>query len=131
MTKNKQATLLLAHGSSDANWLAPFEQLLQQIQSSLGNERVELAYMELAEPSLKNQVIGLVDEGYQHIDVLPLFFAAGRHLRKDVPKMLEELQSDLNKGPDLQIQLHPPIGLFPEVADAIGRIVINQVNKTS
>lgn len=126
----KNASILLAHGSSDPHWLAPFEQLLERIRTRLDNPqaRAELAYMELAEPSLQSQVRRLADEGHGHIDVLPLFFAAGRHLRKDVPAMLDNLQRQLQQeGRDISITLHPPVGLEPEVADAISQVVARQL----
>ncbi len=123
------STILLAHGSTDQNWLAPFGDLLANIRSGLNTERVELAYMELAEPSLEQQVTLLASEGYTHIDVLPLFFAAGRHLRRDVPKIIETLQAELAvQGHTITIDLHPPVGLDPEVASAISRIVIQKVS---
>ena len=33
----KTASILLAHGSSDPHWLAPFDQLLQRIRDSLSD----------------------------------------------------------------------------------------------
>ncbi len=129
MTDQKTATLLLAHGSSDPNWLAPFSDLLTNIRKGLDGERVELSYMELAEPSMEGQILRLAEEGFTHIDVMPLFFAAGRHLRKDVPGQLDALQATLaNQGMNVSIQLHPPVGLEPEVTDALRNIVIRQVN---
>lgn len=129
MTDKKTATLLLAHGSSDPNWLAPFSDLLTNIRKGLDGERVELSYMELAEPSMEGQILKLAEEGFTHIDVMPLFFAAGRHLRKDVPGQLDTLQTTLAKqGMNVAIQLHPPVGLEPEVTDALRNIVIRQVN---
>ncbi len=129
MTDQKTATLLLAHGSSDPNWLAPFSDLLTNIRKGLDGERVELSYMELAEPSMEGQILKLAEEGFTHIDVMPLFFAAGRHLRKDVPGQLDTLQATLaNQGMNVSIQLHPPVGLEPEVTDALRNIVIRQVN---
>lgn len=129
MTDQKTATLLLAHGSSDPNWLAPFSDLLTNIRKGLDGERVELSYMELAEPSMEDQILKLAEEGFTHIDVMPLFFAAGRHLRKDVPGQLDALQATLaNQGMNVSIQLHPPVGLEPEVTDALRNIVIRQVN---
>lgn len=128
-TPNK-ASILLAHGSSDPNWLAPFETLLQRIRGELTDSaRVELAYMELADPSLEHSIRQLADQGYRHIDVLPLFFAAGRHLRKDVPAMLNELQQQLaSSGKQLTLELHPPIGLEPEMASAISQVVVRKLS---
>jgi len=121
----RSATILLAHGSSDANWLAPFTQLTEQIRSGLDNDEhpLRLAYMELAEPSLEHTVTELCQMGVQQIDVLPLFFAAGRHLRRDVPAQITALESILS----VQITLHPPVGLEPEVADAISHVVLRKL----
>lgn len=124
-----KASILLAHGSSDPNWLAPFDQLVLQIRDQLHQERVELAYMELADPSLEHSIRQLADQGYRHIDVLPLFFAAGRHLRKDVPAMLDELQQQLaSSGKQLTLELHQPIGLEPEMASAISQVVVRKLS---
>lgn len=128
-TPNK-ASILLAHGSSDPNWLAPFETLLQRIRGELSDSaRVELAYMELAQPSMEHSIQQLAEQGFQVIDVLPLFFAAGRHLRKDVPAMLEQQQQQLqHQGYDITLTLHPPIGLEPEMASAISQVVVRKLS---
>ncbi|MAE21491.1 MAG: cobalamin biosynthesis protein CbiX [Pseudomonas sp.] len=130
-TASQRATILLAHGSTDPNWLAPFDGLLDGIRAGLTTERVELAYMELAEPSLENQVRTLVAEGFTAIDVLPLFFAAGRHLRKDVPRMLDALSEELASNSPAELNLHPPVGLDPEVASALSRIVLKKITASA
>lgn len=119
------ATILLAHGSSDPNWLAPFQRLADRIRQGVDttSHPVELAYMELAEPSLEHTVEQLTQNGITHIDVLPLFFAAGRHLRQDVPKQIAALEAAL----PVRITLHPPVGLEPEVANAISTVVTRQL----
>lgn len=131
MPNQQRASILLAHGSADARWRAPFGQLLEQIRQGLdsGAARLELAYMELAEPSLADQIRALAADGVSHIDVLPLFFAAGRHLRKDVPAMLTALQAELaSEGHNISLQLHSPVGLEPEVAAAISQVVLRQLS---
>ncbi|GAA6146052.1 sirohydrochlorin chelatase [Thalassolituus maritimus] len=132
MSKQQSATVLLAHGSSDQNWLAPFSDLLGNIRDGLNGERVEMSYMELADPSMEHQITVLAREGFTHIDVMPLFFAAGRHLRKDVPGQIDALQSTLkDEGLQVSITLHPPVGLEPEVTDALRHIVVRQVSANS
>jgi sirohydrochlorin cobaltochelatase len=74
----------------------------------------------------------LAREGFTHIDMMPLFFAAGRHLRKDVPGQIDALQSTLkDEGLQVSITLHPPVGLEPEVTDALRHIVVRQVSANS
>lgn len=122
---NSSATVLLAHGSTDENWLAPFRKMHDDILQQTQGQRVELAYMELAEPSLKAMIATLVSEGFTRIEILPLFFAAGRHLRKDVPAMLEDIKA-ASEVP-LTLNLHTPVGLEPEISSAISQLVIRKV----
>jgi sirohydrochlorin cobaltochelatase len=50
---------------------------------------------------------------------VPLFLAAGRHLRKDVPGMITELE----KNHGVTISLASPIGENPQLGDAIRDVV--------
>ncbi|MEQ4539897.1 MAG: CbiX/SirB N-terminal domain-containing protein, partial [Billgrantia sp.] len=45
--------ILLAHGSSDAKWRAPFERLHEALAARM-EANLKLAYMELSEPSLES-----------------------------------------------------------------------------
>lgn len=96
--------ILLAHGSSDRRWCQTFEALAAPTLAALPEARV--AYMELASPSLEEEIASAVSAGVASIRVLPLFLAAGRHLRKDVPAMLEDYRSRYQ----VDIELMPPIG---------------------
>lgn len=109
--------LLLAHGSSDQRWCETFETLARPTLDALPEARV--AYMELAEPSLEAEVAKAAQDGIGTVRVVPLFLAAGRHLRKDVPAMLE----DYRKRYDLEISLLPPIGEDPRLGLALREIV--------
>lgn len=128
MKTSTRAAILLAHGSSDHLWLAPFELLLQQLQNRLPEQKVVLAYMELAEPNLASQVHTLVQQGYDQIEIIPLFFAKGMHLRKQVPKLLAQLSSELQpSSPKLHLALHEPVGLEEEVATAISQVIARKL----
>ncbi len=109
--------LLLAHGSSDRRWCETFEALARPTLDALPEARI--AYMELSEPSLESQVEQAAAEGIKDIRVVPLFLAAGRHLRRDVPAMLEALKARL----DIDVILLPPIGENPRLAHALKGIV--------
>lgn len=115
--------ILLAHGSSDARWCQTFEQLAAPTVQSVPGSRI--AYMELAEPSLEAVVEQGVKEGIRHFRVVPLFLAAGRHLRKDVPAMITALES----AHDVSINLAPPIGENPQLGEAIRDVVEQELAK--
>ncbi|MDV3503824.1 CbiX/SirB N-terminal domain-containing protein [Marinobacter sp. M-5] len=115
--------ILLAHGSSDARWCETFEKLAAPTVESVPGARV--AYMELAEPSLESIVEEGVQEGARHFRVVPLFLAAGRHLRKDVPAMIDALEQTHG----VSIHLAPPIGENPQLGDAIRDVVEQELAK--
>ncbi len=113
--------LLLAHGSSDRRWCETFETLAGPTLDALPEARI--AYMELAEPSLESQIEQAAADGITDIRVVPLFLAAGRHLRRDVPAMLEALEARL----DVKVALLPPIGENPRLAHALKEIVTDSL----
>ncbi|MEQ9547504.1 MAG: CbiX/SirB N-terminal domain-containing protein [Marinobacter sp.] len=115
--------ILLAHGSSDKRWCDTFEQLAAPTVSSVPGSRI--AYMELATPSMEKVIEQGVNEGVRSFTVVPLFLAAGRHLRKDVPAMIRSLEE--NHG--ISIHLAPPIGENPQLGEAIRDVVTQGLAK--
>lgn len=120
------ALILLAHGSSDAHWRAPFEQFRDALVPRLDTP-IRLAYMELCAPSLEDSVAQLVSAGTTQIEVLPLFFAAGRHLRNDVPAQIEQIAHE-HEG--LDITLLAPVGEHPDFIAALATAVADQVGES-
>lgn len=117
--------ILLAHGSSDATWCGVFERLHEALSSRLQTP-LRLAYMELSEPSLESSVAELVAQGTSRAEILPLFFAAGRHLRLDVPAQVEALRAAY---PGFELTLLPPVGEHPAFAEALAHVVAEQAGE--
>lgn len=123
------AIILLAHGSRDPHWIAPFTQMLANVREQSPQNRVEMAYLEMAEPSLEKKIEELADAGFRQLEIIPLFFAAGKHLRKDVPLEVERMQARFQeRGLDINVELHGPIGLEPEVATAISHTIKRKID---
>jgi len=117
--------VLLAHGSSDKRWCETFEQLAAPTLQAVGGSCI--AYMELASPSLQETIAAGADDGVKEYTVVPLFLAAGRHLRKDVPAII----ADLEKDHDVKIHLAPPIGENPLLGQAIKEVVTLELNQAN
>ncbi len=113
------ALILLAHGSRDPRWQAPFATLAETLGQRLSTP-LRLAYMELCEPSLEASVAELAEAGIRRIDILPLFFAAGRHLREDVPGQVAALET---RHPELCLSLLAPVGEHPAFVEALTTII--------
>ncbi len=127
MSDTKLANILLAHGSTDPQWAIPFQNMANVIQQRMppGDDRpiVKLAYMELCEPSLEDTCAELSQAGYRNIHIYPVFFAAGKHLRIDVPKQLAAIENEIA----IKTTLHPPIGQDPLVQTAITEVILNKL----
>lgn len=113
--------ILLAHGSSDANWKRPFESLLSRVAGEVSKDKVSLAYMELCSPSIED-ILHTLPSDKANIAVYPLFFAQGRHLRVDVPKQLDALTNQHRT-----LTLLEPIGDNVEVVQAMESAIISKL----
>lgn len=117
--------ILLAHGSRDSRWAQPFHDMTTRISSNHAN--VSLAFMELCSPSIEEAVNSALASGSSNIAVLPLFFAAGKHLRVDVPAMLKRIEAEH----PVTLTLLPPIGEHQQFIAALDRIVEESLSNAS
>ena len=113
----RSGIILFAHGSREPQWARPFESLAAALSKS---HAVRVAYLELMQPSLADAVASLAREGVQTIRVVPVFLAAGRHLREDLPRLAAQARE---KFPQLEIRVEPPIGEQASVIDAIAAAI--------
>ena len=102
--------ILFCHGSSDPLWAAPFRELTHQLQETYGQNQVHLGFLERSEPDLSAVVEKIAQLGPGHVKVLPVFLSAGKHLREDVPPLLEDFSK---KYQDLTFELMAPVGRQP------------------
>ena len=107
LKNSSQALILLAHGSRDAAWRAPFDAIAAQISTQPPGLLVRCAYLQLCAPDLPQAVADLRQAGCQHISIAPLFLGAGTHIRQDVPDLLVAVQAQY---PDCTLRLLPVLG---------------------
>lgn len=114
--------VLLAHGSQDARWRQPFEQLAQRVVLRLGHRRVALAYLQFCEPTLEQVLVRCRDAGCEAALVVPLFMSGGGHLLGDVPEAVHEA----GERSGVQVKSTGALAEEPEVvqamADALSRL---------
>jgi len=112
--------VLFAHGSRDARWQMPFNQLTNEMKGRLDSDAVRLAYMEFIPPTILDVAGEAVRDGKRELLILPMFLAAGGHLAEDVPAQIDDVR---RRFPQLQIELLPPIGEHPRVKKVFQEIV--------
>ena len=111
-----KAAILFGHGARDSRWREPFDQLIQLWRDQQPQTLVELAFLEVMQPSLEVAVESLVQKGAKDIVVIPVFFGQGGHLRNDFPVLLEQCRQ---RFPAIQLSATPAVGESPAVLQAI------------
>ncbi|RZS57996.1 sirohydrochlorin chelatase [Sphaerotilus mobilis] len=111
-----QGILLFAHGARDPAWARPFEAIAAQMRAAAPDHAVELAFLELMQPGLKDAVTTMRSRGCDDITVVPLFLGAGGHVKRDLPALLDELRVT---HPGLALRTTPAIGETEVVTRAI------------
>jgi len=118
----KSALVLFAHGARDVQWSVPFRTIQDKVAARLPAVTVELAFLEISSPSLQETLNKLAATGHTRVTVAPLFMARGGHLKRDIPRLLEQLRS---RHPSVELDLLPALGDAEPVLDAITDWLVN------
>lgn len=73
-------------------------------------QKVEIAHMELAEPTIGTAVAKCAADGYKKVVIAPYFLSRGRHITSDIPVLVAEAQK---AHPDVHCIIAEPIGGTP------------------
>jgi len=111
-----KAIILFGHGARDSRWREPFDRLVELWRSQHAGVPVELAFLEMMQPSLEEAVFSLSDSGVTQITVVPVFFGQGGHLRNDFPVLLNSCQE---KFPSVKLSATLAVGEDEGVLQAI------------
>jgi sirohydrochlorin cobaltochelatase len=111
-----KAIILFGHGARDSRWREPFDRLAELWRSQHAGVPVELAFLEMMQPSLEEAVFSLSDSGAAKITVVPVFFGQGGHLRNDFPVLLEACRE---KFPQITLSATLAVGEDEGVLQAI------------
>jgi sirohydrochlorin ferrochelatase len=107
---------LFAHGSSVQGANDAVQRIAASFAERGGYSLVEASFLELAQPDLPEAVKRLVARGADHILVIPYFLTLGIHLRRDLPRIVNELQS-IYQG--VRIEVTEPLDGHPALLEAL------------
>jgi sirohydrochlorin cobaltochelatase len=122
----QRALVLFAHGARDPRWAEPFQRLQQIAQAQLPDVTVALAFLELMTPSLPELVEQYAASGCSDFTIVPVFLGQGGHVRRDLPRVIEQLQA---AHPQARFNVAIAAGEDPEVLGAIARYCIAALPK--
>ncbi len=123
---SRAALVLFAHGARDPEWSVPFRNIQRRIAARCPELAVELAFLELVPPTLADAVAKFAAAGHGRIVVAPLFMAQGGHLKRDIPRLLDELRG---RHPGVVLELLPAVGEIEAVLDAVSEWLINSARR--
>lgn len=108
--------ILFGHGSRVAEANQSVANVTEAMARSGGFPLTATAFLELAEPDLPQAVASLVAQGAKQILVVPYFLTLGIHLRRDLPRIVEELESI---HPGVHIQVTEPLDGHPALLEIV------------
>ena len=113
---SKFGVVLVDHGSKKKESNDMLETFADMYRKASGRDLVEVAHMEIAEPTIPQALERCVEYGATKVVVAPYFLSPGRHIQKDIPRIVGEAAK---KFPGVDIEIADPIGLDPLVAQVI------------
>jgi sirohydrochlorin ferrochelatase len=109
------AVIVLGHGSRAPGASIAMERIVSILRERRA-ERIEVAHMELAEPTLASVLDRLHEDGIRHVVLVPYFLHHGIHLREDIPAILDEARARLA---GLEVVLAPHLGYDDALVDVV------------
>lgn len=115
---SRTAIILIDHGSKVAAANELLERVAERLREKGEAELVEVAHMELAEPTLEQAFQRCKERGAARVIVVPYFLAEGRHAGQDIPRMAAEAAA---AHPELEWTVAEPLGLDDRMVSLVAR----------
>jgi sirohydrochlorin ferrochelatase len=112
----KKAALLIAHGSRREAANRDLFDLADALRTRSIYPVVEIAYLELARPTITEGGTACVAQGAEQVFLLPYFLSAGAHVTDDLERFRRELAEQF---PHVRFSLCRPLSLHPLLVDIV------------
>ena len=112
----RQAVVLLGHGSIREAANKEVRAMWDMMQDELPELEISGCFVEVAEPTMEQEIDRLAAEGFHRIVIVPMFLTRGQHLSNGIPRILEAMRQ---KYTQIQIDLTRHLGIDPLLAEII------------
>lgn len=123
--RQQAGLLLMAHGTPDPSANAPLERIAGRLGVAGDYCRVTVAYLDCNEPTIPAAIDALLAHGASRLVALPYFLHRGRHVRDDLPRLLDDARK---RHPSLEIAEADELGYDLRIAELIAERVRQQEN---
>lgn len=117
------AIVLFGHGARNAGYVEPFQRIRDAMLRREPQAQVAIGFLELTQPTLEEAIDTLVAQGAKQVRVVPIFFAPGRHVLKDLP---ERAAAAMDRHPELEIEIADAVGTIPAVIEAMAEYALTR-----
>jgi len=116
MCVSPTAVLLIAHGSRRNEANDDLVLLAESVRARTAYPIVEIAYLELAEPTIPLGARRCIDLGAKEVLMMPFFLSAGEHVRDDLDRYRHEFGGQFD---GVTFRLCEPLGLHPLLTEVV------------
>lgn len=117
----KTGRIVLGHGSRRREVGLAFEAMVGRVAALVADGPVWPAFFSLGEPTLADQVSGLIDQGCTRIVIMQYFLYNGVHIEQDIPALVDALRQ---KHPQVEFVILPTLEGDP----AMERLVADRLS---
>lgn len=116
IVKQQVGVLLVDHGSkrqSSNQRLELLKEMYENSPNTPSHYTIKAAHMEIAPPSIKDQMEAFYQEGITKIVCHPYFLSPGRHVLEDIPELIQEAElylKDKYGVENLEVLSTEPVG---------------------
>ncbi len=108
--------ILFGHGARNPEYIEPFRRIRAVVAARQPEIPVEIGFLELTQPPLEASIEELVRQGVIHIRIVPIFFAPGRHVLKDLPQLIGNA---MDRFPGVEFEVAECVGEVDAVIEAM------------
>ncbi len=122
-----RSLIIAAHGSrkEESNReVAGIVGRISQKSSLKSYDDVDHAFLQMAEPLLKNKILEKIESGAKEIVIFPFFIGSGSHILIDIPNLVNEFNK---RFPTVEFTLTKHLGMLEAIED----VIINEVEAIS
>ncbi|RXI43978.1 hypothetical protein CRU99_06020 [Malaciobacter mytili] len=108
--------IIVAHGSKLESSNMEVIELVKNIKKENNSLHITYAFLELSKPSLLEEIEEQIKTGAKEIKVFPYFLAAGKHVKSDIPNIIEQSRVHY---PNIKFELLPHLGICKGISSLI------------
>jgi sirohydrochlorin ferrochelatase len=117
-----RALLFVCHGTRLKKGRMEAEEFVKKSMHSVEVPIKEICFLELAEPSISQGFKTCVQNGATSISVVPVFLLSANHIKKDIPRELQFLQT---QHPEIEVKYGRAFG----VHEALSHLLWERITK--